>query len=372
MVRVCLIGAHGVGKSCMIERIFTGDFLKVYKRDTTLIHGFWFNVSSKKSAIKEMMMCVSDCPDFTTEKDSKMDAAIIMFSFQDKESVEQMGDLYNDFRKKNPDSPVIVVGGKSDVKSEIKISDVQKKYPWANVIVIHSTKNRFHLYLPFTNLVKVLLKDDWALVELKDPRPFEEVFEEELINVNKVPGITMEQFVWFDDEKLEKIYPDALILLTEKFHIGHMDGDLQEIKDWMASNRKKLEEKSLLIKKLKDLFGEIEGLDKWSLEEAKGFVQKMKEECVKTVENKRKPDDANSASPEATQNWWRRLFSSRECTGRQESNPTAALITELLKLTETDESERLHRDRVAVLDAELLRVLTAYRDRPVRYDTEKN
>lgn len=288
---VCLIGTRGVGKTTFVNRITTGDFQEDYTLGSEIkTHVLNFKVISKNFT-GTVRIRLHDFPGqrLFVEKNFKADAAILMFSYQDMNSVDQLDYFGDDFREVNPNSPVVVVGGKLDLQPKVKCGVVHKKCPWVKDIIGHSTKTRRSFYVPFIVAIQLLLNDDTAGVDIIDPKDWlwskpmkpEEI---KLLGCDDVKDWKKERLAYLTDRELSTIHQGALGFLAQKFNIEFDEGDLiLSVKKWANNYKEMLREKSKYLELFEMLFdtendeGKVADED-LSLLDVKQFVTRMKEE----------------------------------------------------------------------------------------------
>ena len=122
---IVLAGSSRTGKSCLMKKAISNDF----EEDYSSTHIFDYLTAYIKIKGNIIKLNISDTSgqeifkSYVIDSYEKSSLAILLYSIDDKESFEYIKDLYNEIKRKtNHKSRIILVGNKSDLEKERKIS----------------------------------------------------------------------------------------------------------------------------------------------------------------------------------------------------------------------------------------------------------
>jgi len=121
MYKIAVLGAGGVGKSCLSLRYVTNAFVVVY--DPTIEDAF------RQQTVIDGNTCMLDILDTAGQEDMKMlrrqwvqdrDGFVLVYSIVDKRSFEELNSFLNLIKsmKTQKATPMVIVGNKSDMKDQ--------------------------------------------------------------------------------------------------------------------------------------------------------------------------------------------------------------------------------------------------------------
>ena len=163
--KILLVGAPGVGKTAMVKRHKTGEFIRKYKPDT-FFRKTGLDFHTNRGPVKlETWDFSGDIrfSNFNYGGYSKADGAIIMFSLTDKYrySRRAVNHFYKDIRSQCANIPIVLVGNKNDKKC-----DVYNQYNFNNIYNKRCVayypmcvKNNYNFEKPFLCLIRKICQD---------------------------------------------------------------------------------------------------------------------------------------------------------------------------------------------------------------------
>lgn len=174
--KVILVGDNGVGKSVLLKRYKTGEFVSKYIPtmgvDVTLLT---FNTNYGSIALK-----VWDCAGQETFGGLRdgyykgANGAIIMFDLSSRQTFMNASNWLNDFLRATDDTSVVICGNKADIKD--------RKVPWSEIRAVFpmtkfdyfdiSAKSNYNFENPFLGLLQKLTgHHDLVLVDMPPVTP---------------------------------------------------------------------------------------------------------------------------------------------------------------------------------------------------------
>ena len=270
---VCVIGPSGVGKTTMVNRALGIPFDGKYKATLGVeIHRltYKFNSLGKTGQITFTLLDCGGVRGFSGIRGGYIinaDAAIIVFSLEDKEGLKKAEKYHDDFLNVCPGKPVVVVGS---IFPQHSCSTEPEDVPeWAKDYTIHGPQVQINfVWGIFVEIARKLLNNKNLMMFLD---PGQE--ERNLFDVQHASNITKEALLV--EGNLEKYHHDALIFLCGKFGILFEAGKMLEaLKEWITDENRKKED----VKKLVALFGIDfeEKLSNFSYYQTTDLISKLK------------------------------------------------------------------------------------------------
>ena len=164
LLKVVTAGEGGVGKTTLLYRYIEGRFLA----DTRMTIGVEFFLKELNIEGNKILLQVWD---FGGQEHFRpllknyakgARGALILFDLTRPSSLEQIGQWVDICRQENPDTPIIFLGTKLDLKDQITIDDdfalkLKENYGFFNYLKI-SSKTGENVQLAFELLAKELIK----------------------------------------------------------------------------------------------------------------------------------------------------------------------------------------------------------------------
>ena len=164
LLKVVTAGEGGVGKTTLLYRYIEGRFLA----DTRMTIGVEFFLKELNIEGNKILLQVWD---FGGQEHFRpllknyakgARGALILFDLTRPSSLEQIGQWVDICRQENPDTPIIFLGTKLDLKDQITIDDdfalkLRENYGFFNYLKI-SSKTGENVQLAFELLAKELIK----------------------------------------------------------------------------------------------------------------------------------------------------------------------------------------------------------------------
>ncbi len=160
--KLVVIGDGGVGKTSLIRRHLTGNFVQNYT-PTKGVEQHHLSFHTSRGHIQFTVWDYAGVTKFSDPHNTyyqQADAAILMFDRSNIKSYHNVTKWYDAFRKVCPTTPVVIVGNKLDVR---------KPAVQANHITVHlklklqyfdiSAKSCYNFDKPFLQLLRTLVGD---------------------------------------------------------------------------------------------------------------------------------------------------------------------------------------------------------------------
>ncbi len=147
--RIVVMGAAGVGKTCLISQFLYKTFHKQYKATVEELHRGEFEINGQLLTLD--ILDTSGAYEFPAMRRlaiSNGDAFILVYSLQDEESFEEVRKLRGQIldQKNNDFTPIVIVRNKSDCTKEKQISQLLTvNLDWNNGYIEASAKDNTNI-----------------------------------------------------------------------------------------------------------------------------------------------------------------------------------------------------------------------------------
>jgi small GTP-binding protein len=175
--RAVVLGAGGVGKSALVIRYITDNFIEDY--DPTIEDSYRKNYSiDGVSGILEIVDTAGQ-EGFGTLLDQwirRGKGFVLVYSITSLQSFEQAVKFRDSILsiKENDDVPIVLVGNKCDLESQRKVSTQRAKElaeQWKCAFLETSAKEKINTSQVFTEIVKTIRKSEVVVREVQPPWP---------------------------------------------------------------------------------------------------------------------------------------------------------------------------------------------------------
>ena len=158
-----LLGEANVGKTSLVYRFIENKFRENYKSTLGV------NLLKKDMEIDEYGGVSAQIWDLGGQESFKSlrqlylegaNGALLVYDMTSKKSFEKLDEWVQSFREARDDAPIILIGNKSDLKKQIKITESESgKYADDNnmILIITSAKTGENVEQAFLNLTKRIL-----------------------------------------------------------------------------------------------------------------------------------------------------------------------------------------------------------------------
>lgn len=160
IIKLVLLGEANVGKTSLVYRFIENKFRENYKSTLGV------NLLKKDMQITEYGEVSAQIWDLGGQESFKSlrqlylegaNGALLVYDMTSKKSFEKLDEWVQSFIEARNDAPIILIGNKSDLKKQIKISESEsRKYANANKmeIIITSAKTGQNVEQAFVQLAK--------------------------------------------------------------------------------------------------------------------------------------------------------------------------------------------------------------------------
>ena len=163
IIKICLLGEANVGKTSLVYRFIENKFRENYKSTLGV------NLLKKDMDVEQYGEVSAQIWDLGGQESFKSlrklylegaNGALLVYDMTSKKTYEKIDDWIRDFREARDDAPIILIGNKSDLTKQIKITESQSRdYADANNLglIITSAKTGQNVEEAFRELTKKVL-----------------------------------------------------------------------------------------------------------------------------------------------------------------------------------------------------------------------
>lgn len=165
IIKICLLGEANVGKTSLVYRFIENKFRENYKSTLGV------NLLKKDISISGYGDVSAQIWDLGGQESFKSlrslylegaNGAFVIYDMTSKKTFEKLNDWVRDFRDARDDAPIILIGNKSDLEKQIKITERESK-EYANTnnlgMIITSAKTGQNVEEAFIELTKNILDE---------------------------------------------------------------------------------------------------------------------------------------------------------------------------------------------------------------------
>ncbi|MFX0001172.1 MAG: Rab family GTPase [Candidatus Hermodarchaeota archaeon] len=163
IIKICLLGEANVGKTSLVYRFIENKFRENYKSTLGV------NLLRKDLELKKYGFVSAQIWDLGGQESFKSlrklylegaNGALLVYDMTDEKTFEKLDEWVQSFREARIDAPIILIGNKSDLESQIKITESKsKKYANTNNLgmVITSAKTGLNVEEAFIELTTKII-----------------------------------------------------------------------------------------------------------------------------------------------------------------------------------------------------------------------
>ncbi|CAL4134876.1 unnamed protein product, partial [Meganyctiphanes norvegica] len=129
-LRVAVLGSGQVGKSALTVRYLTKRFIGEYRSDSDMLYKCTLQIDGSSQLVEIMDTCnCNDSDDFgaTEQQVNWGEAFIVVYSVTDKKSFRWAQDTVQELSLRQPHSPVMILGNKSDLHHLREVEEVEAR-----------------------------------------------------------------------------------------------------------------------------------------------------------------------------------------------------------------------------------------------------
>ncbi|CAI4063638.1 hypothetical protein SUVZ_07G3820 [Saccharomyces uvarum] len=181
--KLVVLGAGGVGKSCLTVQFVQGVYLDTY--DPTIEDSYRKNIEIDNKAFDLEILDTAGIAQFTAMRELYIKTGmgfLLVYSVTDRQSLEELMELREQvLRIKDSDRvPMVLIGNKADLNNERVISveeGIEVSSKWGRVPFYEtSALLRSNVDEVFVDLVRQIIRNEMESVALKDARNQSEQF----------------------------------------------------------------------------------------------------------------------------------------------------------------------------------------------------
>jgi len=163
VIKITLLGEKNVGKTSLVYRFIENKFRENYKATLGV------NLLKKEldiggyGGVSAQIWDLGGQESFRSLRSLYLEGAngaLVIFDMTDKNSFEKIDEWIQDFRNARGDTPIILIGNKSDLKNQIKITEKEAlEFAKKNImeLIITSAKTGENVEHAFIQLTKTIL-----------------------------------------------------------------------------------------------------------------------------------------------------------------------------------------------------------------------
>jgi len=163
VIKITLLGEKNVGKTSLVYRYIENKFRESYKATLGV------NLLKKEldiggyGGVSAQIWDLGGQESFRSLRSLYLEGAngaLVIFDMTDKNSFEKIDEWIQDFRNARGDTPIILIGNKSDLKNQIKITEKEAlEFAKKNImeLIITSAKTGENVENAFIQLTKTIL-----------------------------------------------------------------------------------------------------------------------------------------------------------------------------------------------------------------------
>ena len=160
--RIVVMGAAGVGKTCIVSQFLYEKFVAEYKETVEELHRGQYEVHGKHLTLDILDTSGSyEFPAMRTLSISTGDAFVLVYSVGDEESFDEVKRLRDQVLQQKAGSdqvPIVIVGNKADIDDNARVisplaAETTVNIDWGNGYVEASAKDNFNIVGIFKELL---------------------------------------------------------------------------------------------------------------------------------------------------------------------------------------------------------------------------
>ena len=169
--KIVLLGDAGCGKTAFVNRISKGDYSKTYS-PTLGVEVTPIYLSTNQGDLIYSIWDTAGKAEFRGLKQDyyiHADLAIIFFDVNDKTSFDNITKWEKEFENVCPNSPIIFLGNKVDIKGRLVYPDAIEAKLAGQPYFDFSVRSNYNIEMPFLQAAKILLNNNNVFFIEKTP-----------------------------------------------------------------------------------------------------------------------------------------------------------------------------------------------------------